>query len=76
MRDTLMIKYGAVKEELVELFGRTRDTWMEEDQEDWLGANYFYEGVNEAVEACAGEVYVVTTKQKRFASALLKHAGV
>lgn len=33
------------------------------------------QGVNEAVSACKGEVYVVTTKQQRFASALLEHAG-
>lgn len=33
------------------------------------------QGVNEAVSACEGEVYVVTTKQQRFAGALLEHAG-
>lgn len=33
------------------------------------------QGVNEAVAACEGELYVVTTKQQRFASALLEHAG-
>lgn len=32
-------------------------------------------GVPEAITACNGEVYVVTTKQTRFASALLDHAG-
>lgn len=32
-------------------------------------------GVPEAISACEGEVYVVTTKQTRFASALLDHAG-
>lgn len=38
-------------------------------------SNYLPQGVNEAVSACEGEVYVVTTKQQRFASALLEHAG-
>ncbi|CAM9843838.1 unnamed protein product [Choristocarpus tenellus] len=33
------------------------------------------QGVGEAVSACWGELYVVTTKQKRFASVLLKKAG-
>ena len=32
-------------------------------------------GIPEAISACEGEVYVVTTKQTRFASALLDHAG-
>lgn len=42
---------------------------------DYLISRVAWQGVNEAVSACKGEVYVVTTKQQRFASALLEHAG-
>ena len=31
--------------------------------------------MRDAIAACEGETYVVTTKQQRFANALLEHAG-
>ncbi|CAN0473022.1 unnamed protein product, partial [Hapterophycus canaliculatus] len=74
-RDELARRYGLSQKELVDAFGSARDNWMETDFQGWLGANKFYEGVPEAISACEGEVYVVTTKQTRFASALLEHAG-
>ncbi|CAM9257385.1 unnamed protein product [Sphacelaria rigidula] len=75
-RDELIKRYGVSKEKLVEIFGEARDDWIKNDFGGWLGANSYYDGVNEAVSACKGEVYVVTTKQQRFASALLEHAGL
>ncbi|CAN0568243.1 unnamed protein product, partial [Ectocarpus sp. 12 AP-2014] len=74
-RDALALRYGVGREELVDAFGSARDEWMEADFQGWLGANKFYEGIPEAISACTGEVYVITTKQTRFASALLEHAG-
>ncbi|CAM9179474.1 unnamed protein product [Scytosiphon promiscuus] len=75
-RDDLARRYGLSQKELVDAFGSARDDWIETDFKGWLGANTFYEGVPEAITACEGEVYVVTTKQTRFASALLEHAGI
>ncbi|CAB1111564.1 unnamed protein product [Ectocarpus sp. CCAP 1310/34] len=75
-RDALALRYGLGREELVDAFGSARDEWMEVDFQGWLGANKFYEGIPEAISACTGEVYVITTKQTRFASALLEHAGI
>ncbi|CAN0392305.1 unnamed protein product [Pylaiella littoralis] len=75
-RDELASRYGLRQEELVDAFGSARDEWIETDFQGWLGANTFYEGVSEAISACQGEVYVVTTKQTRFANALLDHAGI
>ncbi|CAN0502693.1 unnamed protein product, partial [Laminaria digitata] len=74
-REELTTRYGVNRDELVEAFGQARDEWIDTDFEGWLGANSFYEGVREAIAACKGEVYVVTTKQRRFASALLEYAG-
>ncbi|CAN0013321.1 unnamed protein product, partial [Ectocarpus sp. 13 AM-2016] len=74
-RDALALRYGVGREELVDAFGSARDEWMEADFQGWLWANKFYEGIPEAISACTGEVYVITTKQTRFASALLEHAG-
>ncbi|CBN78330.1 conserved unknown protein [Ectocarpus siliculosus] len=75
-RDALALRYDLSREELVDAFGSARDEWMEADFQGWLGANKFYEGIPEAISACEGEVYVITTKQTRFASALLEHAGI
>lgn len=51
--------------QLVELFGSTRDAWMAEDLDDWLGANEIYEGVPAIVQNLRkqGSFYIVTTKQ-------------
>jgi hypothetical protein len=55
--------------ELVELFGGTRDVWMQEDLQGWLAPNEIYEGVAEPLDAAMKaddtEVYIVTTKQVR-----------
>ena len=78
--DTLLVRYGVRRDECIEAYARTRDAWLEEDLESWLEANAFYEGAIEAlravVEAESTEVYIVTTKQRRFAQALLSDAGI
>lgn len=55
--------------EMVELFGTTRDAWMEEDLDGWLAPNRIYDGVAAAMAAAIAaddaEVYIVTTKQVR-----------
>jgi hypothetical protein len=59
-------------------FGDARDGWIARDEEGWLDANGFYErlGVRDAARDAAADVYIITTKQARFACALLKHAGI
>lgn len=78
LKDTLMRKYGYTQEELVHAFGDTRDEWIAHDEEGWLEANSFYErlGVRDAARYSKANVYIITTKQTRFAEALLKHAGI
>eukprot|EP00244_Chara_vulgaris_P000268 TRINITY_DN1043_c1_g2_i1.p1 TRINITY_DN1043_c1_g2~~TRINITY_DN1043_c1_g2_i1.p1 ORF type:complete len:299 (-),score=34.41 TRINITY_DN1043_c1_g2_i1:359-1255(-) len=65
------------REELVDLFGSIRDDWMQTDLAGWLGANRLYPGVADALRFASSPIYIVTTKQTRFALALLKDlAGV
>jgi phosphoglycolate phosphatase-like HAD superfamily hydrolase len=66
------------REELVGLFGRTRDRWIETCPEEWLELHRFYPGVIEALRESMrkGPVYIVTTKQERFVSLLLDAVGV
>jgi len=73
-----MREWGLDRGEIVELFGRVRDDWMKDDLPSWLEANRFYKGVPEALKATdAAGLYIVTTKQARFAHALLtERAGV
>ncbi|GMP43514.1 hypothetical protein CsSME_00012844 [Camellia sinensis var. sinensis] len=65
------------RDALIELFGRVRDDWMDNDLATWIGANRFYPGVPDALKFASSKIYIVTTKQGRFADALLRElAGV
>ncbi|XP_014498196.1 uncharacterized protein LOC106759510 [Vigna radiata var. radiata] len=65
------------REDLIDLFGKVRDEWLERDFTGWIGANRLYPGVADALRFASSKVYIVTTKQGRFADALLRElAGV
>ncbi|KAI4355094.1 hypothetical protein L6164_003900 [Bauhinia variegata] len=65
------------RDELIDLFGKIRDEWIEKDFSSWIGANRLYPGVSDALRFASSRVYIVTTKQSRFADALLRElAGV
>jgi hypothetical protein len=51
--------------QLVELFGRVRDDWIEQDVSGWLAPNRIYPSVADsvAVSVAKDEVFIVTTKQ-------------
>lgn len=53
--------------QMVELFGKVRDEWIEQDLAGWLAPNRVYDGVAEPIRAAmaSDEVYIVTTKQVR-----------
>ncbi len=71
-----MEKHGLQRDELIELFGRTRDQWMANDLQGWLAVHEFYPGVIEALNASSLPQFIITTKQKRFADALIDAAGL
>jgi hypothetical protein len=77
MLPAAMKKWNLQRSDLVEKFGSYRDDWMRRDLRSWLESNSFYPGVCEAVALARDrdEAYVVTTKQARFALALLKEIG-
>jgi phosphoglycolate phosphatase-like HAD superfamily hydrolase len=72
----LMQDAALSKEELVHLFGYTRDTWMAKDLPGWLDAHDFYDGAIDALNESHVTTYIITTKQKRFALALCDAAGL
>jgi len=76
IRDQLFREYETSESELVDLFGTTRDGWMEQDLQGWLGKHRFYPGIVDALNFSESPIFIVTTKEKRFVCELLKHGGV
>jgi phosphoglycolate phosphatase-like HAD superfamily hydrolase len=64
--------------ELVRLFGQARDTWIDRDLDDWLSRHRFYPGIVEtfATRVETDPVFILTTKQERFARTLLHSRGI
>ena len=64
---------------LISLFGGIRDRWIQQDQQDWLAAHGFFDGVLPALNAALASgkrLYILTTKQERFVQATLESQGV
>jgi hypothetical protein len=51
--------------QLVTLFGKVRDDWIQNDVSGWLAPNRIFEGVATPIQKAMNEheVYIVTTKQ-------------
>lgn len=58
------------RDELVPLFGETRDRWIADDLRGWLDMHDDYEGIVDALNQSDLPVYIITTKEKRFALSL------
>lgn len=77
LKPIIMEEWGENREALIDLFGKVRDEWLEQDFAAWIGANRIYPGVSDALKFASSRVFIVTTKQSRFADALLRElAGV
>ncbi|XP_015899702.3 uncharacterized protein LOC107432983 [Ziziphus jujuba] len=77
LKPVIIEEWGVQRDALIDLFGKVRDEWMEKDLPTWIGANRFYPGVPDALKFASSSIYIVTTKQSRFADALLRElAGV
>jgi len=71
-----LARYNLTEKDMIDTFGQVRDDWIAQDMESWLEINTFYNGISQAINICDGETVLVTTKQQRFATALVRHAGV
>ncbi|KAH7577948.1 hypothetical protein ACOSP7_000968 [Xanthoceras sorbifolium] len=77
IKPVIVEEWGENRDALIDLFGKVRDEWIDTDLATWIGANRFYPGVSDALKFASSSVYIVTTKQSRFADALLRElAGV
>ncbi|XP_073144010.1 uncharacterized protein [Henckelia pumila] len=77
IKPVIMAEWDEIRDPLIDLFGKVRDEWIDNDLAGWIGANRFYPGVPDALKFASSKLYIVTTKQSRFADALLRElAGV
>ncbi|XP_058082769.1 uncharacterized protein LOC131230797 [Magnolia sinica] len=77
LKPVIMEDWNENRDALIDLFGKVRDEWLEKDLSSWIGANRFYPGIADALKFASSKLYIVTTKQGRFADALLRElAGV
>uniref|UniRef100_A0A7C9D6A5 Uncharacterized protein n=1 Tax=Opuntia streptacantha TaxID=393608 RepID=A0A7C9D6A5_OPUST len=75
LKSVIMEEWSEDRDALIDLFGKHRDEWIEKDLPSWIGANRFYPGVTDALRFSSSKMYIVTTKQGRFADLLLKELG-
>jgi phosphoglycolate phosphatase-like HAD superfamily hydrolase len=70
----LMTQAGVTPGDLKKLFGDTRDRWIEADLDDWIRMNPLFEGIPDKLRPLSrqGPWYIVTTKQERFVSHILR----
>mmetsp|Transcript_4469 Transcript_4469/g.13361 ORF Transcript_4469/g.13361 Transcript_4469/m.13361 type:complete len:213 (-) Transcript_4469:52-690(-) len=62
-------------EEMIKEFGEVRDRWIAEEEDKWIARNRAYDLVPDCIDAmldAGAEVFIITTKQRRFCEALLK----
>ncbi|KAL3622139.1 hypothetical protein CASFOL_033550 [Castilleja foliolosa] len=74
IKPVIMAEWDENRDELIDLFGKVRDEWIDNDLATWIE---FYPGVPDALKFASSKLYIVTTKHGRFADALLRElAGV
>lgn len=63
LKPVIMEEWDEERDVLIDIFGKVRDDWMENDLTTWIGANRFYPGVPDALKFASSRIYIVTTKQ-------------
>ena len=68
-----LTQLGADSTLLKQLFGETRDQWIQYARDEWIAMNPLFEGVAEKLQKLSGQNwYIVTTKQERFVEQILQ----
>ena len=86
-RDRLLSEYGCRKDELIALFGATRDDMIREDIDHWVSLNGLYPTVAGTLQSISqkyeqsgnylhSNLFIVTTKQERFVKAILEKNAI
>eukprot|EP01036_Dinobryon_divergens_P028293 gene28293-37224_t len=86
-RDKLLSEYECRKDELIALFGATRDEMIRENMDNWISLNGLYPTVAETLQSISqkytqsetllhSNLFIVTTKQERFVKAILEKNAI
>ncbi len=79
LRYQMLEKHGLKEADLSSRLDRVRDRWIKSDRMDWLRSQEFYPGVRDRLNQVLHSgilLFVITTKEGRFAVELLKQNGV
>jgi phosphoglycolate phosphatase-like HAD superfamily hydrolase len=70
----LTAQMHTTREELLREFAQTRDEWIAKDRPGWLAQHSFFPGIANALKSALKKhhVFILTTKQTRFAETLLR----
>lgn len=70
---SFMAELGTDAAPLKQLFGQTRDQWIERARDEWITMNPLFSGIAEKLQNLNGQSwYIVTTKQERFVEQILQ----
>jgi len=76
----ILKKNGLTEQEMAQLLDQKRDRWIETDPDNWLAHHEFYPGViariQDILNQSTPQVYIITTKEGRFARKLLEQQGI
>ncbi len=71
--DSVRQRFQLRNETLKSLFGEVRDSWIADDFASWIANNPLYPGIAEFLRQIpAAQLFIITTKQERFVSAILE----
>jgi len=81
LRLQLLAEENITSQQLSQKLDQVRDQWLQNSLSDWLALHRFYPGVIARLKSLLAEpqpifVYIVTTKEGRFAELLLKEQGI
>lgn len=77
---TLLEKENLSQHTLMHLLDEKRDRWIQSNPQDWLAHHHFYPKIiprlQQILVSPTPQVYIITTKEGRFARTLLEQQGV
>jgi len=71
--DNVRQRFQLRNETLKSLFGEVRDSWITDDFASWIANNPLYPGIADFLRQIpSAQLFIITTKQERFVSAILE----
>jgi phosphoglycolate phosphatase-like HAD superfamily hydrolase len=72
--NTLITKEQLDSNQLKQLFGTTRDHWIQQSPQEWLSMNPLFTGIAQQLKTLTNSTwYIITTKQQRFVEQILDY---